>query len=107
MLRSTIPDLIPARDPTYAKHVSARVTIPIFRTLWNIVRAPILALLLLCEPVVTFGCAALMVLIAAVAVVLKVSAIGPHFPFLGMLAFAAGCGLLVVLYHGLIALFLE
>jgi len=37
------------------------------------------------------------------AVILQVSAIGPHFPLVGMLAFAVGFGVALILYYGLIA----
>jgi hypothetical protein len=77
------------------------------RVLWNIVRAPILAALLLCEPIVQFICAAAMVLGVFGAIILQVSAIGAHFPLVGMLAFTVGFGVALILYYGLIALLLE
>lgn len=77
------------------------------RLLWNFMRAPILAVLLLCEPIVQFICAAGMVLGVFAALILKVSGIGPHFPLVGMLAFAVGFGVALILYDGMIALLLE
>lgn len=70
-------------------------------------RAPILAVLLLCEPIVQFICAAALVLGLFAALILKVSGVGPHFPFVGMLAFAVGFGVALILYYRLIALLLE
>jgi hypothetical protein len=77
------------------------------RFFWKLLRLPILAVLLLCEPIVEFVCAAMMLLSVLVAVVLKASAIGLHFPMMGMVVFAASFGVLLFLYHGLIALLLN
>jgi hypothetical protein len=98
-------------------HVNARVDIAMtrrvtpakgpFRVLWNIARAPVLVVLLLCEPIVRFVCAGSVVLGVFAAVVLKVSAIGSHFSLVAMIAFAGGFGVALILYYGLVALFLE
>jgi hypothetical protein len=77
------------------------------RFFWKILRLPIVAVLLLCEPILRIVCAAVMVFGVLTAVVLKASAIGPHFPVLGMLVFVAGFGVLLFIYHGLIALLLR
>jgi hypothetical protein len=88
-------------------HGGAAIVTGTLRILWNLVRAPILEVFLLCEPIVRFVCAAVMVFGVFAAVILKVSAVGPHFPLLGMLAFALSFGVVLILYHGLIALLME
>lgn len=74
---------------------------------WNLIRAPILAILLLCEPIVSFVYAAVMVLGLFVSILFEISAAGPRFPFLGMTAASLGFGVILALYYGLIALLVE
>lgn len=77
------------------------------RWLWNVVRTPILGLLMLCEPVVRVLCATIMVLGVFVSVLFEISAAGPRFPFLGMLGASLGFGVVLVLYYGLMSLLME
>lgn len=74
------------------------------RVLWKIVLLPIVAVMLLLEPVITFVCGLIMFggLVAAIA--FEVSAVGPRFPFLFMLGFSLSFGILLVLYHFLLVL---
>lgn len=66
--------------------------------------APILALLMLLEPIVRWICSTALVLGLLVSVVFEVSAVGPRFPFLLGIGVSLGFGVLLVLYYGLISL---
>jgi len=70
----------------------------------TIVRLPIVALLLLLEPVVNVVCAAVAVLGILVAVAFELSAVGPRFPFLQVGGISLAFGALLVLYHSALAL---
>ena len=70
----------------------------------TIVRLPVVALLLLLEPVVNVVCGAVSVLGVLVAVAFELSAVGPRFPFLQVTAISLAFGVLLVLYHSAIAL---
>jgi hypothetical protein len=71
--------------------------------LWQGIRAAVLGVLMLLEPVVRslFGLA--MILGVLVSVIFEFSAVGPRFPFLAMLAASLACGLVLFLYSGLVA----
>jgi hypothetical protein len=88
---------------TFANGIAGRS----LRWLWNVVRAPILGVLMLCEPVVRWLCATIMVLGVVVSVLFEVSAVGPRFPFLGMMGASLGFGVALVLYYGLMSLVME
>lgn len=77
------------------------------RVLWNVVRAPVLIVLVFCEPIVGVVCAAVMILGVFVSIVFEISAAGPRFPFIGMMAASLGFGVFLLLYHGVIALLME
>lgn len=74
------------------------------RLLWNAARIPVLAILLLLEPAVRFICSLALVLGFFASVMFEISAAGPRFPFLWMLALSLGSGVVLFLYYGLIAL---
>jgi hypothetical protein len=74
------------------------------RALLMIVRLPVLAILLLLEPVVNVICSAMVVLGMFAAVAFEVSAVGPRFPFLQMAAISLAFGVLLILYQSAIAL---
>jgi hypothetical protein len=76
---------------------------PLARVL-TIVRLPIVALLLLLEPVVNVVCGAVAVLGLLAAVAFELSAVGPRFPFLQVTAISLAFGVLLILYHSAIAL---
>lgn len=82
-------------------HIHPALTTSV-RVLWKIALLPIVAALLLLEPLVTFVCGVVMFggLVAAVA--FEVSAVGPRFPFLFMLGFSLSFGVVLVLYHFLL-----
>lgn len=97
-LRSQAPD--PARG--VPEWLGAAV-IGLLLILWQAVRIPALALLVILEPlvrVILAGAALLIVLTA-----LFYRALGmPHFPFWTMLAFGIGSALLLALYYALLRL---
>jgi hypothetical protein len=70
----------------------------------TIVRLPIVAVLLLLEPVVNVVCGAGAVLGFVAALAFEVSAVGPRFPFLPVAALSLSLGALLILYHAAIAL---
>ncbi len=74
------------------------------RTLSTAVRLPIVALLLLLEPVVNVVCGAAAILGVLVAVVFELSAAGPRFPFIEVTALSLAFGVILVLYHSALAL---
>lgn len=82
------------------KSISARIC-------WNAVRLPVLGVLSLFEPAVRIVCSVALVLGVCASVVFELSAVGPRFPFLMVLAISLGFGVVAVLYQGLIALFVD
>lgn len=74
------------------------------RIVWHLVRLPPLALLTLFEPVVRAVLSFAMVLGVLAATVFELSAAGPRFEFLQMLAGSLGLGGALFAYHGLQAL---
>ena len=72
---------------------------------WNVLRIPVAAVLVLLEPVVCFVLAALAILSVIAAIFWKVSGIAPAFPLWGLLAFSAVSIVLLALYYALIRLF--
>ena len=85
-----------------AMHRGATLATGALRLLWNFVRLPVHAVLVLCEPLVRFLCSAVVVLGVFTAALFEISAVGPRFPFLGMLACSLGFGAVLLLYEGLI-----
>ena len=77
----------------------------IFWILWQIVRLPVLAVLLVLEPFVSLVLTAFGFLGIVVALILKLSGDLPHFPFSLMMAFSIGAVLLLMAYHVLIEIF--
>jgi hypothetical protein len=74
------------------------------RLVLDAVRLPFVGLLVLLEPIVRFLCSLVMVLGVITAVVFEISAVGPRFPFLWVLALSLAFGVVLFLYYGLIAL---
>ena len=73
--------------------------------LWQVVRLPALAVLLVLEPLVSLILTAFGLLGIVVALILKFSGDLPHFPFWLMMAFSIGAILLLMAYHALIRVF--
>lgn len=71
---------------------------------WQAIRVPVLALLLILEPIVSTVLAAAALLGVLTAIFWKLASNRPEFPFFGTLALSVGCFLLLALYHGLIQL---
>jgi len=74
------------------------------RVLWNAVRLPMLALLIILEPLVTLILSAMAFVGVVAACVLRLSGDLPHFPFWGMMGFSVVCMLLLMAYHALLRL---
>ena len=74
------------------------------RSIWKVVRLPLVGMLMLLEPAVRYICSLAMVLGIIASVAFEISAAGPRFPFFGMLALSLGFGVALFLYYGLIAL---
>ncbi len=72
--------------------------------LWQTVRLPLLALLTLLEPVVRWMLTLAMMLGIFAAVAFELSAAGPQFPFLGVLALSFACAVMLLAYYALLAL---
>jgi|SRR5665213_2019329 len=77
------------------------------RILWNCIRLPIAAVLLLLEPVVGFICGAGLVLGVLASILFEISAVGPRFPFLKVIGISLSFGVILFLYYGLLSLFVE
>lgn len=73
--------------------------------LWQVVRLPVLAVLLVLEPLVSLVLTAFGFLGIVVALILKFSGDLPHFPFWLMMGFSIGAILLLMAYHALIGIF--
>lgn len=67
-------------------------------------RVLLLALLTFFEPAIRMVTSLAMLLGILAAIVFELSAVGPTFAFLKMLALSLGCGVVLALYHGLLAL---
>lgn len=72
---------------------------------WQVVRLPVLAVLLVLEPFVSLILTAFGFLGIMIALILKFSGDLPHFPFWLMMAFSVGAILLLMAYHALIQIF--
>lgn len=73
--------------------------------LWQVVRLPVLAVLLVLEPFVSLVLTAFGFLGLVIALILKFSGELPHFPFWLMMTLSVGAILLLMAYHALIGLF--
>ncbi len=73
--------------------------------LWQVVRLPVLAVLLVREPFVNLILTAFGLLGIVVALILEFSGDLPHFPFWLMMAFSIGAILLLMGYRTLISIF--
>ena len=73
--------------------------------LWQVVRLPVLAVLLVLEPFVSLILTAFGFLGIVIALILKFSGDLPHFPFWTVMAFSIGAVLLLMVYHAIIGIF--
>jgi hypothetical protein len=72
--------------------------------IWQATRLPVLALLMILEPIVSTVLVAMALLGTLTAFFWKLASDRPDFPFLGMLALSLGCFFLLTLYHAAIRL---
>lgn len=73
--------------------------------LWQVVRLPVLAVLLVLEPFVSLVLTAFGFLGIVVALILKLSGDLPHFPFWLVIAFSISAILVLMAFHALIGIF--
>ena len=71
---------------------------------WQAIRVPVLALLMILEPIVSTLLVAAALLGTLTALFWKLASSRSDAPFLGALALSVGCFLLLTLYHGAIRL---
>ena len=76
----------------------------LFWLAWQVIHLPILALLVMFEPIVSFTLSAVALLVALTALFWKFADSKPDFPFWSVLAASLACVLLLALYHALIRL---
>lgn len=81
------------------------IALGVLWVLWQVVRLPVLAVLIVFEPFISLILTAFGFLGIAVALILKFSGDLPHLPFWLMMAFSIGAILLLMAYHVLIGLF--
>jgi hypothetical protein len=74
----------------------------VLRVLWNCVRLPVFAVLVLAAPLVRLVLGALGLLSLLVAFFYQLFSPLPHPPFWSLLGFAIGCGVALVLYERLL-----
>ena len=74
------------------------------RVLWKATRLPVLGVLLLIEPVIKYVLGSAMVLGVFASIAFEISAAGPRFPFIAMLALSLSFGVALFLYYGLVSL---
>jgi hypothetical protein len=72
--------------------------------LWQAVRVPVLALLLMLEPIVSTLLVAAALMGTLTAFFWKLTSDRADIPFFGVLALSIGCFLVLILYHGVIRL---
>jgi hypothetical protein len=77
------------------------------RVLWNVIRLPIMAVLLLLEPVVRFVCSAGFILGILTCIVWELSVAGPRFPLAKVLTISLSFPVILFLYYGLLSLFIR
>lgn len=74
---------------------------------WHVGRASLIVVLTCLEPFVRVTCSLAVILGTVAAVVFEISAVGPGFSFLGMLAASLGFGLALAAYYALLGLLLD
>src|SRR5258708_2421436 len=77
------------------------------RGLWNAVRLPVAAILLLLEPVVAFVGGAVLVLGVLASILFAMSAVGRRFPLAKVLLISLSFGVILFLYYGALSLLVE
>lgn|ERR1700722_16513045 len=93
--------------PTSEFEDSRSFLLSVARVLRNVIRVPIVGVLLLIEPVVSFICGAGLVLGLVTCIVWELSGAATRFPLGKMLVFSLGCPVILFLYHALLSLFIS
>jgi len=83
----------------------ARVSRVVVAILWQLIRLPVLALLVVLEPLVRLLLGACALIAVLCAFFFKLASNRPDFPFWGTLGFSLGCVALLAAYHALIRVF--
>lgn len=89
----------------FARVAAALVTLTRFS--WHNGRASLIVMLTCLEPFVRVTCSLAMILGMVAAVVFEISAVGPDFSFLGILAASLCFGLALAAYYALLGLLLD
>ena len=75
---------------------------PLQSIAWQLIRLPVLAALILFEPLVRLLLSGLGLIGAVTALIIELAARPPHFPFWATLAASVACVVLLGLYHAII-----
>jgi hypothetical protein len=67
----------------------------------------VLAVLAVLEPLVRWTCTTMLVLGLAVSVLFEMSAAGPRFPFLMIVGTSLAFGVILAVYHGVVAMLMD
>lgn len=94
----------PPYDDRYESPRQRTLAWGILWILWQVVRMPVLAALIVLEPFVSLILTAFGLLGIVVAPILKFSGDLPHFPFWLMMTFSIGAIMLLMAYHALIGI---
>lgn len=100
-----------ARDLTKARFIRAKQVrgvqhLPLAAAMlaWRVIRTSLFVLLSLLEPAVRVICSVLMILGILAVAIFELSAVGPRFDFVAMIAMPLGFGASLIAYYGLLAL---
>ena len=91
-------------NPNRLAYPPAEIVARLGYAAWMVVRIPILALLIVLEPVVSFVLTGLSLLGILTALFWKWTSADPRFPFWTMLALSIGFAVVLILYERLISL---
>ena len=84
-----------------AAHIALALLVAILWLTWQAIRVPLLTLLVILDPIVSFLLSALALLIALNALLWAFADSKPNFPFWTVLAGSLGCALVLAIYHAL------
>jgi hypothetical protein len=102
-MSAAFPSRAPSNSSREPGWVGA-VLVGLLWLLWQVVRIPTLAFLVILEPIVRVILAGAALLIVVMALFYRLIGM-PHFPFWTMLSFGIGSALLLALYYALLRLF--
>jgi len=84
---------------------SQRVLSALALVLWDLIRLPVYALLVVLEPFVRVALSLVAILVGIIACFMHFVVHDPHAPFWAMLVVSMGCGLLMVGYRTIVGFF--